>query len=182
MRRKAWLERRRQQAASIIGAAARRWWWRRWRRAALLAQQREAVEVAAVEATAGAASEPAVATATEPAEPVAVSAGPAEVPLWDAVFAAQSELTQRMGLSWPQQIERNLEAMRLRFRREQERKEAREIGMALARGWREQERELRRDGVRLPTGAGSGGRQRSKDRQRRQTARAEAMAGGHGYG
>ena len=58
------------------------------------------------------------------------------------MFNAQSEMTQLMGLSWPQQVGRNLEAVRLRRSQEQLRREAREISMALVRGWREGEREL----------------------------------------
>ena len=102
--------------------------------------------------------------------------------MWEVVFEAQSAMTELMGvgLAWPQQVERNLEAMRRRLKREREQQEAREIGMALVRGWREQEQELRRLGLRLPLGAGSGGRQQQRASRQRQAERREATDGGGG--
>lgn len=46
--------------------------------------------------------------------------------------------------------------------RDAERREAREIGRAMADGWGARVRELRQQGLRLPTGAGTGGRQQRR--------------------
>ena len=62
-------------------------------------------------------------------------AGAGQCDYWQSVFAAQSDLTAQMGIGWPQQIKRNLEATRMRLRRERERREAHELGMAFAEGW-----------------------------------------------
>jgi hypothetical protein len=94
---------------------------------------------------------------------------------WQSVFAAQSELTARMGVGWPQQIERNLEAMRRRMLCERERREARELGKAFAEGWGVQVEALRQQGVRLRIGAGSGGRQQRSQRERRQQLRGSSQ-------
>ena len=155
------LARRQRKAASRIALAVRRWIWRRWRRAALEAQSaQQTVEAADLPAA---------------AQPESGARGAPS--LWDSVFAAQSELTARMGVDWAEQCARNIEAVRLRRRQERERREAHEIGMALVHGWREGERELRRQGLRLPLGAGTGGRQQRRAREQRRQAQGGGSAG-----
>ena len=88
--------------------------------------------------------------------------------LWDAVFDAQSKMAELMGPTFDEQVERNLQAVRERLVAEQHRREAREIGMALIRGYRAADRELRAAGLKLPSGAGTGGRQCSRERLQRQ--------------
>jgi hypothetical protein len=134
----------RQQAAVTITEAMRRCVWRRWRRVAMAAE---------AEGESG------------------EEAGAEQCDYWQSVFTAQSELTARMGVGWPQQIERNLEAVRRRMRCECERREARELGKAFAEGWGAQVEALRQQGVRLRVGAGTGGRQLRSQREQRQQLR-----------
>ena len=89
---------------------------------------------------------------------------------WDAVFDAQSLLTGQFGVNWEAQIEANLQVACARLDREHGPREARELGAELARGWGAQVRVLRRQGVRLATGAGTGGRQVRRAREQRQAA------------
>ena len=134
----------RQQAAVTITTAMRRLVWRRWRQVAMAAAAEEKV---------------------------GEEADAEQCDYWQSVFTAQSELTARMGVGWPQQIERNLEAVRRRMRCECERREARELGKAFAEGWGAQVEALRQQGVRLRIGAGTGGRQQRSQREQRQQTR-----------
>ena len=138
----------RQQAAVTITEAMRRCVWRRWRRVAMAAE---------AEGESG------------------EEAGAEQCDYWQSVFTAQSELTARMGVGWPQQIERNLEAVRRRMRCECERREARELGKAFAEGWGAQVEALRQQGVRLRVGAGTGGRQLRSQREQRQQLRGDGQ-------
>ena len=101
-------------------------------------------------------------------------AGEGQCDYWQSVFAAQSDLTAQMGIGWPQQIKRNLEATRMRLRRERERREAHELGRAFAEGWGAQVEALRQQGVRLRIGAGTGGRQQRSHREQRQQRHQDA--------
>ena len=136
-----------QRSAMTITAAMRRLMWRRWRREAMTAE----------------------AGGEETAE-----AGAEQRDYWQSVFAAQSDLTAQMGVGWPRQVERNLEAARIRLRRERERREAHELGMAFAEGWGAQVEALRQQGVRLRIGAGTGGRQQRSHREQRQQRHQDA--------
>ena len=134
------------------------------RRAAVAAEEAMTAAVAEAAPTAARAAE-----TVAPLSPNAAAPKEAEEPaMWDAVFAEQAWLAARFGGAWPQQLEQNLQQSRRLWAREQNRQEAREVGRALVRGWREQEQELRRQGLRLPLGRGSGGRQQRRSRTQRQ--------------
>jgi hypothetical protein len=110
---------------------------------------------------------------------LAASAAPQEAAYWEDVFQAQSQLVARYGMAFDQVIERNIQVARRRDAEERRRREAAELARAMANSWGAQVVELRRQGVRLPVGAGTGGRQMRERRQRRQ---AEEAGGGSSRG
>jgi hypothetical protein len=73
---------------------------------------------------------------------------------------------------------------RRRAAEERRRREAAELARVMADSWGAQVVELRRQGVRLPVGAGTGGRQMKERRQRRQAEanRVEASRDARGTG
>ena len=89
------------------------------------------------------------------------------------VFEAQKAMVARFGLDFHEKLQLNLEVARRRDREERRRRDAEELTRTLASSWGARVVELRRQGVRVPTGAGTGGRQ---TRQRRETRQAKRRA------
>lgn len=119
-----------------------------------------------------------------PLRSLVAPATPQEEAVWNDVFQAQSTLVARFGLAFDEKIRENIEVARRRAAEERRRREAAELARVMADSWGAQVVELRRQGVRLPVGAGTGGRQMKERRQRRQAEanRVEASRDARGTG